>query len=120
MSSRSLISSMATTVVSQAFHWIDILEKEFDKAFVDLDMLINENDFDQYEVADDLRAKMNTMNSCFAQLVHKTQTISQMNAKLEVRYLLTTTFYFIFSIFNRLKLSICKVNYSELKLIEKV
>lgn len=88
---------MATTVVSQAFHWIDILEKEFDKAFVDLDILINENDFEQYEVVDDLRAKMNTMNSCFAQLVHKTQTISQMNAKLEVRCLSTiTTFYFIF------------------------
>lgn len=78
---------MSTSVVSQAFHWIDILEKEFDKTFVDLDLLITDQDFDPYESVDDIRAKMSTINACFAQLIHKTQTISQMNAKLEVCFL---------------------------------
>lgn len=78
---------MSASVVSQGFHWIDILEKEFDKAFVDLDLLLNDTDYDQYENLDDARAKMSTMSSCFAQLVHKVQTVSQINAKLEVELL---------------------------------
>lgn len=29
-------------VTAESFRWLDILEKEFDKAFVDLDLLIGE------------------------------------------------------------------------------
>ncbi len=75
---------MSVSIVS-AFRWLDILEKEFDKAFVDLDLLLGEIDQDQIEITDDGRAKMSILSSCFAQLAHKAQTIFQANAKLEVR-----------------------------------
>jgi hypothetical protein len=74
---------MSVSVVS-AFRWLDILEKEFDKAYVDLDLLLGEIDQDQLEITDDGRAKMTILNACFAQLTHKAQTIAQVNAKLEV------------------------------------
>ncbi len=74
---------MSTSVVS-AFRWLDILEKEFDKAFVDLDLLLGEIDEEQSEIIHDGRAKMTVLSSCFAQLTHKAQTIFQANAKLEV------------------------------------
>jgi chaperonin GroEL (HSP60 family) len=72
------------SVSVSAFRWLDILEKEFDKAFVDLDLLLGEIDQDQVEITDEGRAKMTMLSSCFAQLTHKAQTISQANAKLEV------------------------------------
>jgi hypothetical protein len=75
--------SMSVSIVS-AFRWLDILEKEFDKAFVDLDLLLGEIDQDQIELTDDGRAKMSILSSCFAQLAHKAQTIFQVNGKLEV------------------------------------
>jgi hypothetical protein len=74
---------MSTSVVS-AFRWLDILENEFDKAFVGVDLLLGEIDQEQSEITDDGRAKMTILSSCFAQLLHKAQTISQVNAKLEV------------------------------------
>jgi hypothetical protein len=67
-----------------AFRWLDILEKEFDKAFVDIDLLFGEIDQDQAEITDEGRGKMTVLSSCFAQLAHKAQTIAQSNAKLEV------------------------------------
>ena len=73
------------SVSVNAFRWLDILEKEFDKAYVDLDLLLGEIDQDQSEITDEGRAKMTVLSSCFAQLSHKAQTISQSNAKLEVR-----------------------------------
>ncbi len=72
------------SVSVSAFRWLDILEKEFDKAFVDLDLLLGEIDQDQAEITDEGRSKMTMLSSCFAQLTHKAQTISQANAKLEV------------------------------------
>lgn len=72
------------SVSLNAFRWLDILEKEFDKAFVDLDLLLGEIDQDQSEITDDGRSKMTVLSSCFAQLAHKSQTIIQANAKLEV------------------------------------
>ncbi|CAF1266902.1 unnamed protein product [Adineta ricciae] len=68
-----------------AFRWLDILEKEFDKAFVDIDLLLGDIDQDQSEITDEGRAKMTVLSSCFAQLAHKAQTISQANAKLEAQ-----------------------------------
>jgi len=78
----SEISVMAT--VSLAFRWLDMLEKEFDKAFVDLDLLLGEIDPDQCELTYDGRQKMTALSAAFAQLCHKAQTIFQSNAKLEV------------------------------------
>ena len=76
--------SLNMSVSGSAFRWLDILEKEFDKAFVDIDLLFGEIDQDQAEITDEGRAKMTVLSSCFAQLTHKAQTISQANAKLEV------------------------------------
>ena len=72
------------SVSVNAFRWLDILEKEFDKAFVNLDLLLGEIDHEQIEITDEGRTKMTILSSCFAQLAHKAQTISQLNAKLEV------------------------------------
>jgi len=67
-----------------SFRWLEILEKEFDKAFVDLDLLLGEVDPDQCELTYDGRQKMTALSAAFAQLCHKAQTIFQTNAKLEV------------------------------------
>ena len=75
-------SNMAVAV--SMFRWLDLLEKEFDKSFVDLDLLLGEIDPDQSEITYDGRQKMTHLSSTFAQLVHKAQTIFQANAKLEV------------------------------------
>lgn len=70
-------------VAVSMFRWLDLLEKEFDKTFVDLDILLGEVDPDQSEITYDGRQKMTQLSSTFAQLVHKAQTIFQGNAKLE-------------------------------------
>jgi len=70
--------------VSLSFRWLDILEKEFDKAFVDLDLLMGEIDPDQSDITYDGRGKLTALSAAFAQLCHKSQTIFQSNAKLEV------------------------------------
>ena len=61
-----------------------VLEKEFDKAFVDVDLLLGEIDPDQADITYEGRQKMTSLSSCFAQLCHKAQTVSQINHKLEV------------------------------------
>lgn len=66
------------------FRWLEVLEKEFDKAFVDMDLLLGEIDPDQADITYDGRQKMTSLSSCFAQLCHKAQTVSQINHKLEV------------------------------------
>ncbi|CAF3575253.1 unnamed protein product [Rotaria socialis] len=82
------------SVSANAFRWLDILEKEFDKAFVDLDLLLGDIDEDQSEITDDGRARMTILSSCFAQLSHKVQTISEINAKLEAQLLDVRTEFF--------------------------
>lgn len=67
------------------FRWLEVLEKEFDKAFVDVDLLLGEIDPDQADITYEGRQKMTSLSSCFAQLCHKAQTVSQINHKLEVR-----------------------------------
>ena len=74
---------MAAATLS--FRWLEILEKEFDKGFVDLDLLLGEIDPDQCEITYEGRQKMTALSASFAQLCHKAQTIFQSNAKLEVR-----------------------------------
>lgn len=77
------VSSKMAVAVSM-FRWLDLLEKEFDKSFVDTDLLLGEIDPDQSEITYNGRQKMTQLSSTFAQLVHKAQTIFQGNAKLEV------------------------------------
>ncbi|CAG4937044.1 unnamed protein product [Colias eurytheme] len=73
---------MATTGVG--FRWLDILEKEFDKACVGLDTSLVELETEEPETVFSARQKIATLSSCFAQLTHKALTIFQHSAKLEV------------------------------------
>ncbi|KAK6641834.1 hypothetical protein RUM44_013552 [Polyplax serrata] len=73
---------MAVTIVS--FRWLEILEKEFDKNFVDLDLLIGDLDGEEPDFVHSARQKLAGLSSCFAQLTHKAQTIFQNSAKVEV------------------------------------
>ncbi|KAL8573554.1 hypothetical protein ACOMHN_047825 [Nucella lapillus] len=75
---------MAATL---SFRWLELLEKEFDKAFVDLDLLLGEVDPDQCELTFEGRQKMTALSAAFAQLSHKAQTVFQCNAKLEAQLL---------------------------------
>ena len=81
---------MATAVI--AFRWLDVLEHEFDKAFVELDCLLPEMDVEEPEMVDAGRKKLSSLSSAFAQLIHKAQTIFQNNAKLEVSVSFPTKF----------------------------
>lgn len=72
------------SVAVSMFRWLDLLEKEFDKAFVEIDMLLGEIDVDQAEITFAGRQKLTALSSSFAQLAHKSQTIFQSNAKYEV------------------------------------
>lgn len=67
------------------FRWLEVLEKEFDKAFVDVDLLLGEIDPDQADITYEGRQKMTNLSSCFAQLGHKAQTVFQLNHKLEAQ-----------------------------------
>ncbi|KAG2467856.1 GOPC protein, partial [Polypterus senegalus] len=67
------------------FRWLEVLEKEFDKAFVDVDLLLGEIDPDQADITYEGRQKMTSLSSCFAQLCHKAQTVFQLNHKLEAQ-----------------------------------
>ncbi|XP_077567699.1 Golgi-associated PDZ and coiled-coil motif-containing protein isoform X2 [Stigmatopora nigra] len=69
------------------FRWLEVLEKEFDKAFVDVDLLLGEIDPDQVDITYEGRQKMTNLSSCFAQLCHKSQTVFQLNHKLEAQLL---------------------------------
>ncbi|XP_043245821.1 Golgi-associated PDZ and coiled-coil motif-containing protein-like [Amphibalanus amphitrite] len=85
-------------VAAMSFQWLDTLEKDFDVAFVDLDTILGSGILDSLEEAGDMppeldeapggltgavRHKLAAMASCWAQLVHKAQTVFQNNAKLE-------------------------------------
>ncbi|XP_045486382.1 Golgi-associated PDZ and coiled-coil motif-containing protein isoform X2 [Pieris rapae] len=72
---------MATTGVG--FRWLDLLEKEFDKACVGLDTSLADLETEEPEVVFSARQKIATLSSCFAQLTHKALTIFQHSAKLE-------------------------------------
>ncbi|KOB78523.1 Golgi-associated PDZ and coiled-coil motif-containing protein [Operophtera brumata] len=73
---------MATTGVG--FRWLDILEKEFDKACVEVDTSLVELEAEEPEVVFTARQKVATLGSCFSQLTHKALTIFQNSAKMEV------------------------------------
>lgn len=71
------------SLAAPMFRWLDLLEKEFDKAFVELDVLLGDIDEDQSEITFAGRQKLTCLSSSFAQLAHKSQTIFQSNAKFE-------------------------------------
>ncbi|CAG9115552.1 unnamed protein product [Plutella xylostella] len=77
---------MATTGIG--FRWLDLLEKEFDKACVELDTSLADVDSEEPEVVFNARQKIATLGSCFAQLTHKALTIFQNSVKLEIDGLL--------------------------------
>ncbi|VVC90173.1 unnamed protein product [Leptidea sinapis] len=72
---------MATTGVG--FRWLDLLEKEFDKACVGLDTSLTDLETEEPETVFAARQKIATLSSCFSQLTHKALTIFQHSAKLE-------------------------------------
>ncbi|XP_076337830.1 Golgi-associated PDZ and coiled-coil motif-containing protein-like isoform X2 [Tachypleus tridentatus] len=63
--------------------WLNLLEKEFDKAFVDLDLVLGTIDEDQCEIMYEGRQKMTALSAAFAQLCHKAVTVFENNGKLE-------------------------------------
>ncbi|XP_023215943.1 Golgi-associated PDZ and coiled-coil motif-containing protein-like [Centruroides sculpturatus] len=69
--------------MASSVKWLELLEKEFDKAFVDLDLLLGEIDEDQCEITYEGRQKMTGLSSAFAQLFHKAQTMFENNSKTE-------------------------------------
>ncbi|XP_066930406.1 Golgi-associated PDZ and coiled-coil motif-containing protein-like [Clytia hemisphaerica] len=75
------------SLAAPMFRWLDLLEKEFDKAFVELDVLLGDIDEDQSEITFAGRQKLTALSSAFAQLAHKSQTIFQSNAKFEAELL---------------------------------
>ncbi|XP_061900430.1 Golgi-associated PDZ and coiled-coil motif-containing protein isoform X1 [Entelurus aequoreus] len=77
--------SSALSPGMSVFRWLEVLEKEFDKAFVDVDLLLGEIDPDQVDITYEGRQKMTSLSSCFAQLCHKAQTVFQLNHKLEAQ-----------------------------------
>ena len=71
------------------FKWLDLLEKEFDKSFVSLDQCVRNvsEEYELEEIYDNERRLLANIGHCFVQLVHKSQTIFQVNAKLEAELL---------------------------------
>ncbi|XGW23864.1 hypothetical protein V3C99_005796 [Haemonchus contortus] len=63
--------------------WSDALEKDFDKAFVALDLLLGEIDSDQVEITYEGRQKMTSLSASFAQLMHKAQSMHHALSRCE-------------------------------------
>lgn len=72
---------MATSAV--AMKWLELLEKEFDRAYLDLDILLGEVDEEQCDITYEARRRMSALSSAFAQLCHKAQTVFETNEKQE-------------------------------------
>lgn len=70
---------------AMGFRWVEVVEKEFDKAFVDLDLLLGEIDEDQLELVLEGRDRLSRLSTAFAQLCHKSQSIFQHNSHLETQ-----------------------------------
>uniref|UniRef100_A0A0N5ARF1 Golgi-associated PDZ and coiled-coil motif-containing protein n=1 Tax=Syphacia muris TaxID=451379 RepID=A0A0N5ARF1_9BILA len=66
--------------------WLEALEKDFDKTFVDLDVLLGDIDSEQADLTFESRRKMAALSGVFAQLIHKTQTVFECNTRQEVKF----------------------------------
>jgi hypothetical protein len=58
---------------------LDLLEKEFDNSYMDLEKVARtfSDDYDFVETSEVLRKLLSNLGQCFVQLVHKSQTIFQ-------------------------------------------
>ena len=72
-------------VASACFKWVDVLETQFDKSWVELDSLLMqlEEDEDFGFLHTQSRRHASSLASCFSQLAHKSSVVFQNNAKLE-------------------------------------
>jgi len=72
-------------VASACFKWVDVLEGQFDKSWVELDSLLMqlEEDEDFSFLHTQSRRHASSLASCFSQLAHKSTVVFQNNAKLE-------------------------------------
>jgi len=72
-------------VASACFKWVDVLEGQFDKSWVELDSLLMqlEEDEDFAFLHTQSRRHASSLASCFSQLAHKSTVVFQNNAKLE-------------------------------------
>uniref|UniRef100_A0A915NKK4 Uncharacterized protein n=1 Tax=Meloidogyne floridensis TaxID=298350 RepID=A0A915NKK4_9BILA len=61
----------------------DVLENEFDKAFVDLDVLIGEVEHENSELSFECRRRLTRISGIFVQFVHKVAIMNQHNCELE-------------------------------------
>ncbi|KAI1725250.1 PDZ domain (Also known as DHR or GLGF) domain-containing protein [Ditylenchus destructor] len=64
-------------------HWLDALERDFDKAFVDLDLMLGDFDSDQSDLTFECRQKLIAISSVFAQMIHKTQSLFHRTCSVE-------------------------------------
>ena len=73
------------TVASTCFKWVDLLESQFDKSWIELDSLLLqlEDDEDFAVLYNKSRRQASSLASCFSQLSHKATVVFQNNAKLE-------------------------------------
>ncbi|KAI1299208.1 Golgi-associated PDZ and coiled-coil motif-containing protein [Halotydeus destructor] len=71
-----------SNVSKVGFKWLDILEKEFDTAYADLDVLIGQLD-DEPEIILESRTRMTALSSAFVQLVHKSSVIFESNTRYQ-------------------------------------
>ena len=84
-----------SNITVASFRWLDILEKELDKSLIDFDLSLSDlqNDSDNGDLIEETlidfiensREKLKTIGNVWAQLVHKSQTIFQVNCKLEAQ-----------------------------------
>jgi len=76
-------------VASACFKWVDVLEGQFDKSWVELDSLLMqlEEDEDFAFLHTQSRRHASSLASCFSQLAHKSTVVFQNNAKLEAELL---------------------------------
>ena len=73
------------TVTATCFKWVDLLETQFDKSWIDLDSLLLqlEEDEEFAVLYNKSRREASSLASCFSQLSHKATVVFQNNAKLE-------------------------------------
>ncbi len=84
-----------SNVAVASFRWLDLLEKELDKTMIDFDLSLTDlhNDSENGDLIeenlidfiDSSREKLKTIGNVWSQLVHKAQTIFQVNCKLEAQ-----------------------------------
>lgn len=84
-----------SSVAVASFRWLDTLEKEFDTAFVHLDSQMNDllNESENGDLCEEIvndyvynsREMLTVLSSAWAQLVHKSQTIYEINCKQEAQ-----------------------------------